>query len=240
MNIVDIIIIVALILGALTGFHRGFFKQTVIFVGTILVIVLAFILKNPLSLVMYQNLPFFKLGGLTTLNILVYEILAFIIAVAILSVVLAIIIKVTGIIETILKMTVLLAIPSKLLGMVVGIIQSIAILYVLLLIASLPVLKIPYINESKGTELILTKTPIISDIANDIVNSFDEIHDSIIYVGKDIKDVKGTNTRIVEVLLKNKITTTESIKLLSDNKKIEINNLQELLEKYKEDTSDNS
>ena len=79
MNIVDIIIIVALLLGAISGFIRGFFKQTVMFVGTIIVVILSFILKNPLSLILYKNLPFFKFGGLTSLNILMYEILAFII-----------------------------------------------------------------------------------------------------------------------------------------------------------------
>ena len=41
MNIVDTIILLGLFLGAATGFVRGFFKQTVIFLGTILVVVLA-------------------------------------------------------------------------------------------------------------------------------------------------------------------------------------------------------
>ena len=92
MNIVDTIILLGLFLGAVTGFVRGFFKQTVIFLGTILVVVLAFLIKNPLSTIMYQNLPFFKFGGLTALNILVYEVIAFIIAVTILTLILAIII----------------------------------------------------------------------------------------------------------------------------------------------------
>ena len=134
MNIVDTIILLGLFLGAATGFVRGFFKQTVIFLGTILVVVLAFLIKNPLSTIMYQNLPFFKFGGLTALNILVYEVIAFIIAVTILTLILAIIIKITGIIEKILKFTVILALPSKLLGMIVGIIQSIVIMYIILFI----------------------------------------------------------------------------------------------------------
>ncbi len=234
MNIVDLIIIVSIVLGAIMGFIRGFFKQTVIFLGTILVVVLAFILKNPLSLIMYQNLPFFKLWGLTSLNILMYEVLAFLIAVAILSLVLGIVISITGIIEKVLKATVILALPSKLLGMVVGVIQSIVILYVILFVVSLPILRIPFVNDSKYAQLILNKTPIISSITNDVVNSFNEISKDIVYAGKDMKDAKETNTRIVEVLLKNKVTTTDSIKLLADNKKIDINNLEELLEKYKE------
>ena len=132
MNIVDIIIIVSIVLGVLIGFVRGFFKETVIFIGTILVVVLAFVLKNPLSLILYKNLPFFKFKGIfegiSTLNILMYEILAFIIALAILSIALTIIIKISGIIEKILKLTIVLALPSKLLGAIVGFIQSIVVL----------------------------------------------------------------------------------------------------------------
>ena len=232
MNVVDIIILVSIILGAITGFIRGFFKQTIIFVGTILVVVFAFILKNPLSLVLYRNLPFFKLWGLGSLNILLYEVLAFIIAIAVLSLIFAVAIKVTGIIEMVLKATVILALPSKLLGMIVGIIQSIVILYVVLFIASLPVFKIPFIKESKYTNIILTKTPIISSITNDVVKSFEEIGNTIIYIGKDIKDVDGTNNRITEVLLKNKVITFENVKYLVEEGKLKITNLEELQNNY--------
>ena len=134
MNIVDIIILVFIVLSAFVGFSRGFFKQTIMFVGTILVICLSFIFKNPLSLFMYKNLPFFKFGGLTSLNILLYEILAFIILIVVLSIVLVILVKITGIVEKILKATIILAIPSKLLGMLVGIIESIVILYFVLFV----------------------------------------------------------------------------------------------------------
>ncbi|MBQ1812338.1 MAG: CvpA family protein [Bacilli bacterium] len=233
MNIIDIIIIVALILGAITGFIRGFFKQTVMFVGIFIVVILSFILKNPLSLILYKNLPFFKFGGLTSLNILMYEILAFIICLVVFTLVLGIIIKLTGIIENILKATVILALPSKLLGMVVGVIQSIVILYVVLFILSLPVFKVPYINESQGANMILTKTPIVSAITNDAVKTFNEIYEFTTN-DVDFRDVKNTNTKIVEIMLKNKVVTTENIKILSDSGKIEVSNINELITKYTE------
>ena len=168
MNIVDVIILVALGLGAITGFIRGFFKQTVIFVGTILVVVLSFLLKNPLSLILYENLPFFEIGGLTTLNILLYEALAFMICIAILSIVLGLVIKISGVIETLLKVTVILALPSKILGMIVGIVQFLVLVYVVLFIATMPVFDTPFISESKYANVILTKTPIISNIAKSV------------------------------------------------------------------------
>lgn len=239
MNIVDIIIIVSIVLGVLIGFVRGFFKETVIFIGTILVVVLAFVLKNPLSLILYKNLPFFKFKGIfegiSTLNILMYEILAFIIALAILSIVLTIIIKISGIIEKILKLTIVLALPSKLLGAIVGFIQSIVVLYVFLFLLSLPILRVPYIKDSKYAQMILEKTPVISKVTDGLVKTFNEISD---FADKNIKnnaDKRQTNREMLEIMLKNDVVTSENVKYLSDKGKIDIDNIDELLSKYKED-----
>ena len=235
MNIVDVIIILFLGLGAVTGFVRGFFKQTVMFVGTILVVVLAFLLKNPLSMILYENLPFFKMGGLTALNILLYEVLAFIICIAILSIALSIVIKISGIIETVLKFTIILALPSKLLGMLVGLIQSVVVVYVILFIVSMPVFKAPYFGESKYAKIILEKTPIISSITNDAVSTFNEIKE---FSTKkiDIRDVKNTNRNIVEIMLKNDVVTTDSVILLNEKGKIDVDNIDELINKYKKES----
>ena len=239
MNIVDIIIIVSIVLGVLIGFVRGFFKETVIFIGTILVVVLAFVLKNPLSLILYKNLPFFKFKGIfegiSTLNILLYEILAFIIALAILSIALTIIIKISGIIEKILKLTIVLALPSKLLGAIVGFIQSIVVLYVFLFLFSLPILRVPYIKDSKYAQMILEKTPVISKVTDGLVKTFNEISD---FADKNIKnnvDKRQTNREMLEIMLKNDVVTSENVKYLSDKGKIDIDNIDELLSKYKED-----
>lgn len=235
MNIVDIIIIVSIVLGVLIGFVRGFFKETVIFIGTILVVVL----KNPLSLILYKNLPFFKFKGIfegiSTLNILIYEILAFIIALAILSIALTIIIKISGIIEKILKLTIVLALPSKLLGAIVGFIQSIVVLYVFLFLLSLPILRVPYIKDSKYAQMILEKTPVISKVTDGLVKTFNEISD---FADKNIKnnvDKRQTNREMLEIMLKNDVVTSENVKYLSDKGKIDIDNIDELLSKYKED-----
>ena len=234
MNIVDIIIIFSFIFGGFIGFVRGFFKQTVIFIGTILTIVLSFILKNPLSMVLYENLPFFKFGGVTSLNILMYEALAFMICIAVLSMVLSFLIKISNIIERLLDLTIVFALPSKLLGLVVGLIQTLFILYVALFIVSMPVFKVPYLSESKYAPIILDKTPIISDVTNDAIDTFNKIAR---FTKKEINvnDVDDTNSKIVEIMLKNDIVTIDSIKLLSEKEKIKLINFDEIVNKYKED-----
>lgn len=234
MNIVDIIILVFIVLSAFVGFSRGFFKQTIMFVGTILVICLSFIFKNPLSLFMYKNLPFFKFSGLTSLNILLYEILAFIILIVVLSIVLVILVKITGIVEKILKATIILAIPSKLLGMLVGIIESIVILYFALFILSLPIIKVPYLNESKYAKIIMDKTPILSSVCDNIMKAFDEISE---FTEENLKlnfDVNKANKDILEIILKNRVATSDNVRYLVEKDKIKIDNVNELLEMYEE------
>ena len=101
MLLVDVIIIGILVCGVLLGFKRGVFKSAVTFVGAIIVFVLAFQLKNPVSNLMSSVLPFFQFGnmfkGITVINILLYEIIAFLLVFAVLYVLLKIIIKITGI-----------------------------------------------------------------------------------------------------------------------------------------------
>lgn len=233
MNIVDIVIVAFIVSGAVIGFVRGFFKQTVMFVGTILTIVLSFVLKNPLSMILYENLPFFKFAGVTSLNIILYEALAFMICLAVLTMTLSLIIKISNIIEKLLDITIVFALPSKILGMVVGFLQSLAILYVALFIVSMPVFNLPFLSESKYAEVVLDKTPIMSKVTNDAIKTFNEI---ATFTKKEINisDIDDTNNKIVEIMLKNDAVSIESIELLVKKEKIKLNNYEELITKYKE------
>ena len=40
---------------------------------------------------------------------------------------------------------------------------------------------------------------------------------------------------MLEIMLKNKVITVENVRILSDKSKIEVDNINELLEKYKEE-----
>ena len=117
MNIIDIIIILFLILGAYIGFKQGFTKSLVSFLGILFVAIIAYFLKNPVSEFLMSFCPFFNFGGIikgvTVLNIAVYEIIAFILVFSILMIALKVLLLATGILETILKFTIILGIPSK-------------------------------------------------------------------------------------------------------------------------------
>lgn len=238
MNIVDLIIIVIIAFGAIMGFKRGFTRSLVSALGFIVITVLAFLLKNPVSVFLYENLPFFKFAGIikgvTVLNIALYEILAFIIVLAILGVLLKVLVLATSIFEKVLNATIILGIPSKLAGAVVGAIQYFVITFIVLYIMSLPVFNINIINESKMKDKILNSTPILSNLVNDsvsVINEFTSIKDK--YQDNN-SNAEQFNKEVLDLFLKYDIVKVESIDKLVEKEKLQINNIEEILAPYRE------
>lgn len=62
MNLIDAIIILFLVLGAIMGFKHGFTRQLVSFLGILIITIVSFFLKNYISVFLYENLPFFSFG----------------------------------------------------------------------------------------------------------------------------------------------------------------------------------
>lgn len=238
MNIVDALIIIFILLGGFAGFRKGFTKEVVTFVGMIAVVVLAFFLKNPISTFLYEHLPFFSFGGLlkgvTPLNILLYEIIALILAMSLLIIVLKILTMVTSIFEKLLNFTIVLGIPSKILGMIVGFIEGFVWVFIILYILNLPVFNIKELNESKYKDDVLTKAPILSSLADDTVKVIEEFTD----LKEQYKDKSITidefNYKSLDVFLKYNVITVDSIETLEAKEKLKVPGLDELKNKYKE------
>ena len=183
LNIVDAIIIIFLVVGFVSGFKRGVVKQGVVTFGTILVVILSFLFKNPLSMVLYKHFPFFTVGLLknySILNILLYELISFFILLSIFALILAIIIKISGVIERFLRSTVILALPSRLLGGVLGIIEFYVFTFIILLLITMPIFSIStqdYVTESKYKDKVLNNTIVMSNLSGGMVNSIHQIND---------------------------------------------------------------
>lgn len=225
MNVCDIIILIALAFGAVGGFKAGVIKKTADFVGMFIIVILAFYLKNYLSVIMYENLPFFNfwgfIKGLDAINILFYETLAFIIVFMALLFVLRVVLTVTGLIEKLLKATIILSIPSKLLGIVVGIIEMYVYVFLILIVLTLPIFDLPYVRESKTANFIINNTPILSGISEDMINIYDDVYDVVI--NKNSKTDEQLNSDITKILIDNNVITKESARKLVDKNKLHIN-----------------
>ena len=162
MNLVDILIILVIVMFGIIGAERGIIKQLITTIGFLLV-VLSFLLMRPLGEFLSLNLPFF-FGKTSALNILFYQALAFVIVAIVLFTILFSFIKMSGAIEKVLKMTIVLGIPSKILGFIAGLVEGFIIVFLSLFILNQPSLKFKEVNNSKGTKAILKNTPILSKI----------------------------------------------------------------------------
>lgn len=234
MNIVDIIIVLMVILGAVVGFKEGVIKKTTSFLGTFLVIMIAFSLKNPLSVIMYENLPFFKFGGLIKgidiINILVYELLAFIVVAGALTFALKVLLMITGLIEKLLKMTIFLSIPSKILGIFVGALEYFVYVFLVLVFLNLPAFNIAVVKESSYTEKILNNTPVLSSLVGTTVDTYTEVY-NILHDNKTMSEVE-INEKVLVLLLDKEVITVDSADKLIKMNKIYIENTN-ILDEYR-------
>ena len=219
MNYIDIIIILLLIGGGIAGAHNGFFKQTVILVGTILCFILAWVLKDSIANFLSFNLPFFSFNGIKALNIVFYQLAAFIGLLAIFTAILIVIIQITGIFEKLLKLTIILGIPSKILGFVIGIIEMYIIVFAVLFFAKQPIFDQEYIEESYLAPIVLESSPGLSNI----VSRYSDAVEDVFLITKeyeDKKDIDTTNKEIVDALLKHKVIDKDYINKLVKQGKI--------------------
>lgn len=236
MNIVDVVIILVILAFGVFGFKRGFFKELVSSIGFILVVVLAFFLKNHISVFMYENLPFFKFGGIfkgvTVLNIFIYEIIAFLIILAILLFLFKFVLFASKLIETILNMTVILAIPSKILGCLLGLVEGFVVVFIALYVLNLPVFDQNILIGSKFKNNILNSTPILSNFVSnsvDVVEEFIDLKEKY----ETAPNAESFNYETLELFLKYDIIDTNSVVKLKDKGKLKINNIDHLINKYK-------
>lgn len=222
MFLVDIVILLFLGFGFVIGFRRGFTRELVSFVGLVVITILSFILKNPISVLMYKNLPFFKFNylikGATVINILFYEIIAFLIVFSILLIILKILIKITKIFEKILKMTIVLGIPSKILGGIVGIIKNYILTFIVLYVLALPIFSLDIKNTIIGDK-ILSNSPGLSDVTNNTVQVFDEFS-TLVDKYKQENNTEKFNQESLDLLIKYNIISKDNAIDLIDSGKI--------------------
>ena len=233
LNIVDAIIILIILLGGVIGFKEGIIKKLTSVIGLILVVILSFTLKNYLSVIFYENLPFFDLWGafkgIQVLNIIFYEMLAFLIIASVLTLVYRLLLGVSGLIEKILKATIILSIPSKILGFFAGLLENYIWVYLFLFVLTLPVINIKEIRESNLATSILEKTPILSKYTNKTLEIYNDLYNII--DNKENKTNEQVNESAMDLMLKYEIITPSSARKLIDKNKVSVSD-DSFIDKY--------
>ena len=221
-TIVEAIILLIILLGGVIGFKEGVIKELTSIIGLVIVVIVSFSLKNYLSVLFYENLPFFNFWGIfkgiQVLNIVFYEMLAFIIIASLLTVVYRILLSITGLIEKILKATIILSIPSKILGFIVGLIEYYIWVYIVLFILTLPVINLKSIYESKTATFIMEKTPFLSKYTEKTLKIYNDLYEII--DNRENKTNEKVNEEAMNLMLKHEIITKKSAKKLIDSNKV--------------------
>jgi uncharacterized membrane protein required for colicin V production len=209
------------------GFKRGVIKSAVQLIGICSIAILSYVFKDMLSSLLMKYLPFFNFGGafdgLTSLNILMYNLLSFLFIFIILYCVLNILLSLSGLIEKILRLTVVLAIPSKILGALLGLIEGIIISFVITFICfHLPFTE-SIVGDSKFSIILLERTPILSNISVNTTLTLEEANNVI----KDITeetDKEDANLKILHTMIYYRIISSEDAQKLIDDGKLQFTN----------------
>lgn len=235
MNIVDVIIILTILCGAVVGFKRGVLKELVMTVGFLLVFVVSFYLKNPIADFLSTYLPFFNFAGaikgITVLNIILYQVLAFLIIFSIIMVIFRVILTITGIIEKILKFTIILGIPSKLLGAVVGAVEGFIIAFIIVFVLNQPMLDIGIMKGSKYKDKVLD-TPVLTNIVSSVGDTVNDVY-KLLENKEYESDPDGFNRRAIAIMLEHKMINVKYIEKMIDNGKIIVPGIDSVLNEYR-------
>ncbi len=237
MNILDIIIVLILIMCAIVGFKRGAIKEIVSLVGIILVFVISFSLKGVLGNLLCKFLPFFNFAGsiegLTVLNILLYQLIAFLIIYSLLYSVYMIVVKLSGVVQKLVHMTVVLWLPSKVIGAIVAALTGYIVTFAILLVLLIPLKNSSLFAESSIANYIIYESPVLSSSAEGISSSINEVY----HLGEDVShkriSVNEANLETMDILLKYDIVSPEVARdLVRLDKLDDISGIDKVIRRY--------
>ena len=121
--------------------------------------------------------------------------------------------------EKFLSYTILLGIPSKILGAVLGVAEAFIYVFASLYILKLPIFEQKYISESKLADKILNSTPVLTRICDKTLTTFNDVVE-LKNEYPVIEDKTEFNQKILDLLIKDKIITKENAKLLIEQGKL--------------------
>ena len=224
LNIFDIGIILVLISFIVVGFKKGVIKELVSLVGIILVFILSWNLKGFIGNFLCLNLPFIEFKGaisnISSLNIMMYQMIAFIIIFSLLLGIYSISLKISRIVQKLVNMTLVLWIPSKILGAVVSFIKGYLILFIIFVFLMIPLGNYSIFKESTFIDIILNKTPIVSKHTSSFTKPISEISDLSKKVNNKKITAKEANKRAISIMINYDVIDKNTVEKLYEKKKL--------------------
>lgn len=219
MNVLDLVIILLLLSSAIMGMKRGVVRELFMLVGVVVIYFIAFALKGQIGLLLCKILPFFGFEGLISLNIIMYQLIAFIVIAVILFSVYTIVLGFTGIVQKLVDISIILTLPSKILGLIIGFIEGYVVLFMILLVLQIPFKDNSLFVNSKFSNKIVNNTLLLSSSLGDLDDCIIDITD--LTKTYDKKDANQINLEIIQLELKYGIISKEDLKEIIETKKLD-------------------
>ena len=220
MNFIDIFIIIFLCFGLIVGWKNGFTRQLVSSIGFILAIVLAYCLKGFVASIFFKSMPFFNFNGITVINIIFYEFLAFLITLSVLVFLVKILLKASSLFEKILNVTIVLGVPSHILGAIIGAIEYFVITFIIIFFFNLPVFNFSVVRDCKFTKTFLDKKNILNTVCEDTLELYNKVNE-LKEKAQNETDKSKVNIEILQLLRQYKMISQNDVDYLISHGKLE-------------------
>jgi len=173
------------------------------------------------------------MSGLISLNVIIYQMIGFFVIFSILMTIFHIVFFVSKVLQKIIDFTLILLLPSKLLGAVVGLIKGVVIVFILLVVLQLPLKNIE-IFESSELKTKIINTPPLSMFTKDIKEPLENTSLLIKKIDEKKISVNDANLQIVDDMLKYKIVNADTIDgLVKSGKLSDIHGISKIINNYK-------
>ena len=224
--IINILIILAIALGGFLGFKRGAARGLVNLISLIAISIVSFQLKDFLGNLFIKFLPFFNYGGkfngMFSLNILIYQGIAFLIVFTLLYCVLNILVNLSNFMEIVDKFNPCIEKFSKPLGAAFGAIESCIVVF-------LVAFCLLQFGHSQGIVMnnnmlkgIVEKTPIVNVIFAKSIVAGESIYLSM---ENPSPDELENNLEIVRTLIKFSVVKAPLVQQSIDSGKLNMENV---------------
>ncbi len=222
------IVVFILILGlfAYIGYKKGLLKQIVSLILFIVTVITAYELRVYLGGLCIKYLPFFNYGGtynkVYSVNILIYQILAFIVILIVLYCIVNIILGLSGLLEFLTKKQLSFDFISKITGVLFGLFEGFIFSFVIVVcLLQFPLTQKVVINN-KVLKGMAEKTPIVSRVFAGTILSSEEAY----FISQNkLKTPKEKNLEMLRHMLRYELISTKDAQDNIDNGKLRLENV---------------
>lgn len=211
MNILDLAIMAILILFVIAGFKSGVIRECVSLVGIIIVFFLSWQLRGILGNILTLHMPYYTYKGYVFINVLLYQALGFFITFLILLSLYSMLMGFSTFIQKIVNATIILWIPSKILGGVVSFLKGYIIVFIILLVALIPFGNSRIMKESAFVDKIVYNSPVLSKYTNSITKPLKEINDLIDSASKEKITKDEVNLEALKIMMRYDVVSQKVI-----------------------------